>query len=73
MEEIVKGDCFTKTQYELKFKVESVDKTLCENNLKIYEVRKFRDAISKEVEYHMYYNNILLRGVVGFVKEEPHC
>lgn len=69
-EEIVKGDCFTKTQYELKFKVETVDKILCEKNLKTHEVRKFRDAISKEVDYHMYYNNILLRGVVGIVKEK---
>ncbi|KAH9674636.1 transmembrane 9 superfamily member [Citrus sinensis] len=69
-EEIVKGDCITKTKYELRFKVETVGKILCEKNLKTHEVRKFRDAISNEVDYHMYYNNILLRGVVGIVKEK---
>lgn len=68
LQEILSGDCFTRTQYELKFKVGTVRETLCEKTLTKDEVKKFRQAISNESEYHVYYNNVLLREKVGFVK-----
>ncbi|KAH9738255.1 transmembrane 9 superfamily member [Citrus sinensis] len=68
LQEILSGDCFTRTQYELKFKVRTVWETICEKTLTKDEVKKFRQAISNESEYHMYYNNVLLREKVRFVK-----
>ena len=68
LQEILSGDCFTRTQYELKFKVGTVRETICEKTLTKDEVKKFKQAISNESEYHMYYNNVLLREKVGFVK-----
>ncbi|KAH9674663.1 hypothetical protein KPL70_018550 [Citrus sinensis] len=68
LQEILSNDCFTRTQYELKFKVGIVRETLCERSLTKDEVKKFRQAISNESEYHMYHNNVLLREKVGFVK-----
>lgn len=68
LQEILSGDCFTRTQYELKFKVGTVRETICEKTLTKDEVKKFRQAISNESEYHMYYNNVLLREKVRFVK-----
>ncbi|XP_024038393.1 transmembrane 9 superfamily member 2-like [Citrus clementina] len=68
LQEILSGDCFTRTQYELKFKVGTVRETICEKTLTKDEVKKFRQAISNESEYHMYYNNALLLEKVRFVK-----
>lgn len=68
LEEILSGDCYTRTRYELKFKVGTVRENLCEKTLTKDEVKRFRQAIGNESEYHMYYNNVLLREKVGFVR-----
>lgn len=65
--EIVAGDCFTRTQYELKFKVETVGKILCEKTLTKDEVETFRLAIIEKPQYWMSFNNILFLTNVGLV------
>ncbi|KAJ7971549.1 Transmembrane 9 superfamily member [Quillaja saponaria] len=64
-EEVLAGDCFTNTQYELKFMIDTDEKLVCEKNLTKDEVAKFRYAVANEFEYHMSCNDILLRGEVG--------
>ncbi|XP_059649883.1 transmembrane 9 superfamily member 4-like [Cornus florida] len=69
LEEIVEGDCFTNTLYELNFKVDKNEETLCEKNLTKHEVAKFRYAIKNKFRYHMYYNGIKLYARVGHLVE----
>ncbi|XP_059649882.1 transmembrane 9 superfamily member 5-like [Cornus florida] len=65
LEEIVEGDCFTNTRYELNFKVDKNEETLCEKNLTEAEIAKFRYAIKNRFRYHMYYSSIKLYARVG--------
>ncbi|CAL5416745.1 unnamed protein product [Camellia sinensis] len=69
LEEVFEGDCFTNTLYQLNFKVEKIEETLCEKNLSKEEVEKFRHAVCNNFEYKMYHNNIQMRGKVGNVEE----
>ncbi|KAL4605854.1 hypothetical protein ACB092_09G059900 [Castanea dentata] len=71
-EEVIAGDCYMNTGYELRFKKETKKKLLCEKNLKIEEVTKFRDAIAADTVYEMYYDNILLRERVGVYAIVPY-
>ncbi|XP_057954618.1 transmembrane 9 superfamily member 2-like [Malania oleifera] len=66
-EEVLAGDCFTNTQYELTFKKEKIREILCEKNLTKDEVAKFRHAAENRFEFVMYYNSIRLQTVVGKV------
>ena len=60
------------TGYELRFKKETKKKLLCEKNLKREEVTKFRDAITADTVYEMYYDNIRLREQVGVNATDPY-
>ncbi|KAJ7976119.1 Transmembrane 9 superfamily member [Quillaja saponaria] len=69
-EEVLAGDCFNNTLYELKFKVDTLEKLLCKKNLTKDEVAKFRYAVLNEFEYIMYYNKYSLLGHVGIVERK---
>ncbi|GMP77967.1 hypothetical protein CsSME_00034066 [Camellia sinensis var. sinensis] len=69
LEEVLEGDCFTNTLYQLNFKVEKIEETLCEKNLTKEEVWKFRHAVRNNFEYKMYHNNIQILGQVGSIGE----
>nr|POE60019.1 transmembrane 9 superfamily member 4 [Quercus suber] len=47
-EEVIAGDCYMNTGYELRFMKETKKKLLCEKNQKRAEVAKFRDAIAAD-------------------------
>ncbi|KAK9985808.1 hypothetical protein SO802_030759 [Lithocarpus litseifolius] len=64
-QELIAGDCYVNTQYELRFKMGTTRKLLCEKNLTREEVAKFRDAIANNTVYFMYYDNIHLSEYVG--------
>ncbi|XP_030927758.1 transmembrane 9 superfamily member 5-like [Quercus lobata] len=64
-QELLAGDCYVNTQYELRFKMGTTRKLLCEKNLTREEVAKFRDAIANNTVYFMYYDNIHLSEYVG--------
>nr|POF25685.1 transmembrane 9 superfamily member 2 [Quercus suber] len=64
-QELLAGDCYFNTQYELRFKMGTTRKLFCEKNLTREEVAKFRDAIANETMYEMYYDNIRLEEQVG--------
>ncbi|XP_030964910.1 transmembrane 9 superfamily member 4-like [Quercus lobata] len=72
LEEVIAGDCYMNTGYELRFKKETKRKLLCEKNLKREEVAKFRDAIAADTVYEMYYDNIRLREQVGVNATDPY-
>ncbi|XP_030924979.1 transmembrane 9 superfamily member 4-like [Quercus lobata] len=50
-QELLEGDCYVNTWYELRFKMGTRRKLLCEKNLTREEVEKFRDAIANETMY----------------------
>lgn len=62
-------DCINSTGYELKFKVGTIRKLLCEKTLTKAEVAKFRDALKREFEYQMSYRKFSLRAMVGSVEK----
>ena len=63
--ELLAGDCFANTQYELRFKMETTKKFLCEKNLTREEVSKFRDAVANKSVFEMYYDDTQLSEYVG--------
>ncbi|XP_059645984.1 transmembrane 9 superfamily member 2-like [Cornus florida] len=69
LEEILEGDCFTNTRYELNFKIDKHEETVCEKNLTKDEIAKFRYAVKNVLSYHMYYNGIQLESDVGYIGE----
>ncbi|XP_062119266.1 transmembrane 9 superfamily member 2-like [Humulus lupulus] len=64
-EELLAGDCFTLTRYELKFRKNIERKTLCEKTLTEDEARKFRGAIERSYIYEMSYNKSIFWSMVG--------
>ncbi|XP_052173318.1 transmembrane 9 superfamily member 4-like [Diospyros lotus] len=70
LEEILEGDCFTNTQYQLNFKVDKIEETLCEKKLTSDDVAMFRKAIHNEFVFEMFYNNIRMQWLVGEVGVE---
>ncbi|KAM6592847.1 hypothetical protein CsatA_000550 [Cannabis sativa] len=71
-EELLAGDCFILTQYELQFRKNIDTKTLCEKTLTEDEARKFRSAIERNLMYEMSYNKHLFRGMVGKIVYEEN-
>ncbi|GMN39482.1 hypothetical protein TIFTF001_008709 [Ficus carica] len=65
--EILSGDCFTNTQYEIRFNVSTFDNLFCEKTLTRAEVAKFRDAITADFGYEMGFGSWLFRGRVGAI------
>ncbi|PON83106.1 Nonaspanin [Trema orientale] len=68
--EVLAGDCFTPTGYELYFGEDIERNLLCEKTLTKDEVAKFREAVKRNFQYQMRYDKHLFRGMVGRVALE---
>ncbi|GAB4824702.1 hypothetical protein Ancab_007567 [Ancistrocladus abbreviatus] len=68
--EVLNGDRLTNSVYELKFREEKIEETLCTKTLTNDEVAKFRDAAIRDFYFQMYYDDLPLWGFVGKVEEE---
>ncbi|KAK9126389.1 hypothetical protein Scep_015235 [Stephania cephalantha] len=67
--EVLNGDRLTNSLYELKFRVVKNMQTLCNKNLTIEEVAKFRHAVHNEFYFKMLYDNLPLWGFIGKVED----
>ncbi|XP_034688990.1 transmembrane 9 superfamily member 5-like [Vitis riparia] len=68
--EVLNGDCLTNALYELKFREDKIGETLCQKKLKGDEVAKFRNAVSNDFYFQMYYDDLPLWGFIGKVEDE---
>lgn len=68
--EILNGDRLTNSLYELKFRESRNLVALCQKSLHKDEVAKFRDAITSEYYFQMYYDDLPLWGFIGKVDKE---
>ncbi|KAK9126386.1 hypothetical protein Scep_015232 [Stephania cephalantha] len=67
--EVLNGDRLTNSLYELKFRVVKNMQTLCNKNLTIDEVAKFRHAVRNDFYFKMLYDNLPLWGFIGKVED----
>ena len=58
--------------YELRFKEDIQSKTACTKKLFREEVSKFRDAVSKDYYFQMYYDDLPLWGFLGRIDREEN-
>ena len=70
LEEILSGDCFTLTKYEVQLMEDKERELLCEKTLTKDEVKKFRDAIKRNFQFQMGYNKTVFQGIVGRIEED---
>ncbi|XP_040994928.1 transmembrane 9 superfamily member 5-like isoform X2 [Juglans microcarpa x Juglans regia] len=68
--EVLNGDRLTNALYELKFRENITGKTLCQKRLRVPEVAKFRDVVSEDFYFQMYFDDLPLWGFIGKVEEE---
>ncbi|KAF5751727.1 transmembrane 9 superfamily member 5 isoform X2 [Tripterygium wilfordii] len=68
--EVLNGDCLANALYDLQFWKDKTDEILCEKNLQGHEVAKFRDAVSNDFYFQMYYDDLPLWGFIGKVEEQ---
>ncbi|KAK9153679.1 hypothetical protein Sjap_001159 [Stephania japonica] len=67
--EVLNGDRLTNSLYELKFRVVKNMQTLCNKNLTVEEVAKFRHAVHNDFYFKMLYDNLPLWGFIGKVED----
>ncbi|KAK9127775.1 hypothetical protein Syun_016572 [Stephania yunnanensis] len=68
LREVLNGDRLINSLYELKFRVVKIMETLCNKNLTIEEVTKFRHAVHNHFYFKMLYDSLPLWGFIGKVK-----
>ncbi|CAL9000017.1 unnamed protein product [Prunus brigantina] len=68
--EVLNGDRLANTLYQLNFRQDKNGESLCQKNLKVAEVAKFRDAIINDFYFQMYYDDLPVWGFIGKVEDE---
>ncbi|XP_064416458.1 transmembrane 9 superfamily member 1 [Latimeria chalumnae] len=73
--EVLDGDRMAESLYEIKFRENAEQKTLCELKLSRYEVEKLKEAIEELYYFEFVLDDIPIRGFVGYMEETsfiPH-
>ncbi|KAL5537708.1 hypothetical protein UlMin_046224 [Ulmus minor] len=68
--EVLSGDRLTNTLYNLNFRIEKSNVSLCTRKLKVADIATFRDAVINDFYFQMYYDDLPLWAFVGKVEEE---
>ncbi|KVI00070.1 Nonaspanin (TM9SF) [Cynara cardunculus var. scolymus] len=68
--EALNGFRLINTLYNLKFREDKVGEILCDKKLKRDDVKKFRNAISNDFYFQMYYDDLPLWGFTGKMEDE---
>ncbi|KAJ0968017.1 hypothetical protein J5N97_024934 [Dioscorea zingiberensis] len=68
--EILNGDRLVDAPYELNFREDKQSKSVCKKTLSKEDVRKLRDAVSKDYYFQMYYDDLPFWGFLGKVEKE---
>ncbi|KAJ9558959.1 LOW QUALITY PROTEIN: hypothetical protein OSB04_013573, partial [Centaurea solstitialis] len=68
--EALNGVRLTNTLYTLNFRQDKVGETLCNKKLKRDDLKTFRNAITNDFYFQMYYDDLPLWGFTGKMEEE---
>ena len=68
--EVLNGDRLVSARYKLDFLVDKDSEVICKKRLTKEEVSKFRDAVSKDYYFQMYYDDLPIWGFLGKVDKE---
>ncbi|KAG6516170.1 hypothetical protein ZIOFF_026619 [Zingiber officinale] len=68
--EVLNGDRLVDAPYKVSFQEEFNSKLLCKKKLKPEDVARFRDAVTKDYYFQMYYDDLPIWGFVGKVDKE---
>ncbi|KAG0486753.1 hypothetical protein HPP92_008848 [Vanilla planifolia] len=68
--EVLNGDRLVDAPYELNFGEEKKSRSFCKKTLSKDNVAKFRDAVSKEYYFQMFYDDLPFWGFIGKVDKE---
>ncbi|GAQ91025.1 transmembrane 9 superfamily [Klebsormidium nitens] len=68
--EVLEGDRMTSTEYDLPFRVDKEHEKLCSKTLTVEEVQKFRQAISDDFYFQMFYDDLPIWGFIGKIAKE---
>ncbi|KAL8496367.1 hypothetical protein ACS0TY_020180 [Phlomoides rotata] len=68
--EVLNGDRLANALYDLEFAVNKTRTILCQQKLNKDDVSKFRDAISNDFYYQMYYDDLPLWAYIGKIEDD---
>ncbi|KAL9244937.1 hypothetical protein vseg_018651 [Gypsophila vaccaria] len=68
--EILNGDRLVSAPYKLDFLVDKDSEVICKKRMTTDELAKFRDAVSKDYYFQMYYDDLPIWGFLGKVEKE---
>ncbi|THU49677.1 hypothetical protein C4D60_Mb06t12060 [Musa balbisiana] len=68
--EVLNGDRLVGAPYKLDFRVDYDSELLCKKKLTKGDVAKFRDAVTKDYYFQMYYDDLPIWGFIGKVDKE---
>ncbi|CAD5177937.1 unnamed protein product [Musa acuminata subsp. malaccensis] len=68
--EVLNGDRLVGAPYKLDFRVDYDSELLCKKKLTKGDVGKFRDAVTKDYYFQMYYDDLPIWGFIGKVDKE---
>ncbi|RZR95998.1 hypothetical protein BHM03_00024918, partial [Ensete ventricosum] len=68
--EVLNGDRLVGAPYKLDFLVDYESELLCKKKLTKGDVAKFRDAVTKDYYFQMYYDDLPIWGFIGKVDKE---
>ncbi|KAM1116184.1 hypothetical protein TB2_006614 [Malus domestica] len=68
--EVLNGDRLANSLYQLNFRQYKAGESLCQKKLKVVDIVKFRNVISNEFYFQMYYDDLPVWGYIGKVEDE---
>ncbi|CAL9054776.1 transmembrane 9 superfamily member 3 [Musa acuminata AAA Group] len=70
LDEVLNGDRLVGAPYKLDFRVDYDSELLCKKKLTKGDVAKFRNAVTKDYYFQMYYDDLPIWGFIGKVDKE---
>ena len=67
--EVLEGDRMTSTPYDVPFRVDKENESLCVKTLDGRDLRRFRKAVEEDYYFQMYYDDLPIWGFVGKIEK----
>ena len=67
--EVLEGDRMSSTPYQVPFRVDRENESLCERTLSANDLKKFRRAVKDDYYFQMYYDDLPIWGFVGKIEK----
>ena len=67
--EVLEGDRMTSTPYDVPFRVDKENESLCVQTLTAFDLKRFRKAVEEDYYFQMYYDDLPIWGFVGKIEK----